>query len=87
MLLRFFLNSSTFISVLFFPWWFTIGFILLLLVSSRAYEAIFWGFMLDALYGAPVPRFMDFPALFTIVLAFLFLTVEFIKPSLVFYER
>lgn len=86
-MLRLFLNICLFISVCFFPWWITIGFILLLLATARAYEVIFCGFIIDLLYGVPVPGFMNVPFLFTLLSGFLFLIVELIKPHLVFYER
>lgn len=86
MMLRLFLNVCTLLSVLWFPWWITVGFLLLLLGTARAYEVIIWGFVMDALYGAPVPRYYNLPLLFTLGSALLFAVVEFIKPTLVFYE-
>lgn len=85
--LRIFLNGCLLVSVLFFPWWLTIAFALLLVVSVRAYEILFWGFLLDVLYAAKLPDFFGIPILFTLCFGFIFIAVELIKPGLVFYGR
>ena len=87
MALRIFLNGCLLLSALWFPWWVTMGFVLLLLSVARAYEVIVWGIVLDTLYGAPVPRFFELPILFTLLCTLVVVVVEFIKPTLVFYER
>ena len=85
--LRIFLNVCVFLSILWFPWWVTIGFLLLLLGVSRAYEVLLWGVLLDVLYGAPLPDFFGVPLFFTLLCTLIVVVVEFIKPTLVFYER
>jgi hypothetical protein len=76
MVLRIFLNLCTLVSVLWFPWWLTIGFLVLLLAAARAYEVLFWGFILDALYGAPVPTFFNLPLLFTAISGVLWYSMD-----------
>lgn len=84
-MLRLFLNGCLLLSVAAFPWWLTLGFMLLLLITARAYEVLLWGFVLDAVYGAPIRQFAGIPALFTLSAAAAFVVVEFVKPRLRFY--
>jgi len=86
-MLRLFLNLCLLVSVFLFPWWLSVAFMGLLLITARAYEIIFWGFIIDLLYGASIPRFMNVPFVFTLGSAALFCLVEYIKPRLVFYQQ
>ncbi|PIT91086.1 hypothetical protein COU17_02240 [Candidatus Kaiserbacteria bacterium CG10_big_fil_rev_8_21_14_0_10_49_17] len=50
-MIRALLNVGLFASVLFFPWWVSLGFLGALLVRAPSFEVIIAGILLDALYA------------------------------------
>jgi len=81
------INIAFFFSILFLPWWASalLGVISLFLFSSF-YELIFWAFVSDLLYGAPVVSLYGFNVIFTLSALVLFIAVEFLKKSIRFYN-
>ncbi len=69
-------------SILFFPWWVSVFLGVLLLFAGEGYEVLFGGVLLDVLYGAPLPFFFHFPALYTALFSLLFLFVRVVKPRM-----
>lgn len=82
---RIFLNVLIFLSILFFPWWITAFFALILLFSFEAAEVIIWGLLIDTLYGIPLAIFFHFTFVFTLLFMILFFVVQILKKRLVFY--
>ena len=82
---RIFLNTLLLWSVLFLPWWVSVFFMVSLLVLWKAYEVLFWGFLIDVTYGASVPSYGTIPLIFTLLSVLLFIAIEFSKKRIIFY--
>jgi len=50
-MIRALLNLGLFISILFLPWWVSLGFAVALLIRAPLFEVIIAGVLLDALYA------------------------------------
>lgn len=84
---RLILNICVLLSVLFLPWWATIALMGAVLFSSeRAFEVLFWGLLMDVLYGTPQPLFFNITFLFTFGAGAMFVLAFFIKRRLIFYS-
>ena len=84
---RLVLNICMGISILFFPWWVSLGLGLALLVMCKAYEVIAWGFLFDALYGAPLHSYYGIQYLGTLLFFALFIVSIFAKKKIIFYQN
>ncbi len=68
-------------------WWLTWIFaIAFLFLFSSYYEIIMTGVIYDAIYGLPLPQFYNFPYVFTLLSAVLFLIAIFLKQKLLAYS-
>lgn len=86
MILRIFLNIFILTSILFFPWWITLGIVLILLAIYNAYEVIVWGVFADALYSIPLVEFFNIQFIFTITFVLLLVISSFLKKKVIFYN-
>ncbi|MBI1999326.1 MAG: hypothetical protein HYS74_01580 [Parcubacteria group bacterium] len=64
---RLFANAILAAAVVFLPWWAAaiVG-ILALAALKTFYELIGWAFLIDLLYGQPVPAYFSMPFLLTV---------------------
>jgi len=77
--MRTYLNISIIFSILLFPWWITaILAIVACFTIERFYEVMFYGILLDALYGTSLGIY-GFVYVFTVVSVILFFLAEIIK--------
>lgn len=83
---RLLLNIMLLISVLFFTWWISVLVGLLLLFRRNAFEVVFWGFLMDVLYGVSLPAFWGFPLVMTSLFFVLYLVSVVLKQRLIFYH-
>jgi len=81
------LNIMTLTSVIILPWWVSVIFILVLITRYRAYEILFWGFLLDILYSSPIPSLLNTTLLFTIISLVVFILADITKKHLIFYTE
>lgn len=86
MILRIFLNIFIFLSILFFPWWITLGVVLIILAIYNAYEVIVLGIFADALYSVPLVDFFNIQFVFTIIFVSLLVVSSFLKKKVIFYN-
>lgn len=86
MTIRIVLNVLLFVSILFFPWWLTLVFGLVLLIRYAAYEIILYGFFADTIYGIPLPEFYGIQFLCTAVFMIALFASFFIKKKIIFYQ-
>ena len=77
---RVLLNVLLMGSIVWLPWWTMLVAAIVLVARYRAYEVIFWGAVIDLLYGTSI-AFLS-----TLACAALLLAGELIKPRLVFYD-
>ena len=84
-IVRIALNLLLMGSIAWFFWWVSLACAVVLVARYRAYEVIFWGAVLDFLYGTSAVLAMPF--LSTLVFTVCLLVAELIKPYLVFYDR
>jgi len=74
-------------SVIWGPWWLTWSFaIIFLFLFPSYYEIIIAGVAYDALYGLPLAQFHNFPYVFTVSSAFLFIIAFFLRKKLLVYN-
>lgn len=88
MYLRLVLNILLFLTILFLPWWFVLLAALALLIVFDAYEILFWGLFIDALYGNPSTFILfSFEYVFTIGFLAVLIISFIIKRKVIFYDR
>jgi hypothetical protein len=90
MLLRTILNGALLTSIFAAPAWVTFVLMLaalLMLRGHRVFEVIVYGACIDALFGIYVPGFPYLPIYYTTLALLCFLTLELLKPHLVFYAK
>jgi hypothetical protein len=77
-----------FLSIFFGPWWVSVLLGIGLLFYAESYEVIIGGFLMDILYGAPIPVY-PFQGMyfFTILFLLLFIAIFYLKGHLIFYRR
>lgn len=74
-------------SLIFFPWWLTLGFSLVaLLYFHRYYEIIFFALIADLVYAVPLDRFYDFTLVCSAAAIILFISAEFFKKQTALYR-
>ena len=72
--------------ILFSPWWITVIAGIVFTVFFRAfYEAVFWAFFFDLLYGTAAASFLNFTFLFTASAVVFVLVLERINKMTRFY--
>jgi hypothetical protein len=79
-------NAVLGLAVFTLPWWVTFAIAVLFLVRFSGYEILFWGFVMDVLYGASLPGFFGFPFMGTAGAALLLMVSFLIKRRLIFYR-
>ena len=73
-------NIALLISVLFLPWWISVGMSLIgLFIFNRFYEAIVFMFAIDLLYGAPGNNYWSFQFLLTSIAVLVLTLIGAIK--------
>jgi len=79
-MIRLVLNAAILVSILFFPWWFTVivG-IILVFLQKNFYEIIVWAIFYDVLYGISSINIWGFTFFFTVGVLFLFYGAGFLK--------
>jgi|GEM_PF-1392081 len=85
---RLFLNILVLLSVFFFPAYISALFLIaLIFLLNNFFEAIFWAYVIDILYGAGSSLVFGFNYVFLILIIVIFLASFRIKKTLVFYPR
>jgi hypothetical protein len=74
-------------SIIWAPWWLTWGLaIVFLFIFPSYYEILLWGVAYDSLYGLPLPQFWNFPYIFSLSSAILFVISIYLRKLLLAYE-
>lgn len=73
-------DTLLFFVVLYAPWWITsVAVLSCVIYFKNFYEAFFFGFLFDMLYGADIASFRGFRFVFSSCFLFLIAGAEFIK--------
>jgi hypothetical protein len=84
---RIFIDIIIFFSIFYFPWWITTIFVIGgIFLFRNFYEAIFAGFLLDALYGAKTVEFYGFWFVFAASFFLFYIIVNRLKKNIRFYN-
>lgn len=86
-IIRVFLDAALFFSVLFAPWWVSLLIAVALVSVADAFEILFAGIAIDALYGTAVPGFAMIEIVFTGIFALVFILAWLSKRYLLVYDR
>lgn len=77
---RIVIDTALFLTILCTPWWFTAA-VLFVCVAyfKNFYEAFFFGFLFDVLYGANIASLHGFRFVFSSIFLVLLFVVNFVK--------
>jgi hypothetical protein len=86
-MLRFIVNSILILSVFIFPWWVSglLG-LCALFYFHTFYEIVVLGLIIDSLYNAKVPHFLEFQFVVTIASILVLCISLYIKERIRFYQ-
>lgn len=83
-LVKYFFIIALFVSVVYLPWWLSVGIALVLLSVWRAYVSVILGALcIDILFGSPLLAFGGFAYLYTAIFSALTLMTLFLSRAMI----